>query len=219
MAAGRVEGCKEIWRWLAVFIRSSVSKAYLFAYSLKISKNRYLRIGKYYVIVGKNITFMQFERRKSMSKQEFLETLRRALARELSESEVADNINYYWNYIEQQIAMGKSEEQVLQELGDPRLIARTILQVDEKRDEESFAESTVYEGEDGTYREESGYEDVYQGVHEQVHRMSVKDWIRIILVLAIILLVLGTVFHILWKLLPVFLLIAGILWIYRRVIR
>lgn len=101
-----------------------------------------------------------------MSKQEFLETLRRALARELSESEVADNINYYWNYIEQQIAMGKSEEQVLLELGDPRLIARTILQVDEKRDEESFAESTVYEGEDGTYREESGYEDVYQGVIE-----------------------------------------------------
>lgn len=162
---------------------------------------------------------MQFERRKSMSKQEFLETLRRALARELSESEVADNINYYWNYIEQQIAMGKSEEQVLQELGDPRLIARTILQVDEKRDEESFTESTVYEGEDGTYREESGYEEMYQGVHEQVHRMSVKDWIRIILVLAIILLVLGTVFHILWKLLPVFLLIAGILWIYRRVTR
>lgn len=186
---------------------------------LKISKNRYLRIGKYYVIVGKNITFMQFERRKSMSKQEFLETLRRALARELSESEVADNINYYWNYIEQQIAMGKSEEQVLQELGDPRLIARTILQVDEKRDEESFAESTVYEGEDGVYREESGYEDVYQGVHEQVHRMSVKDWIRIILVLAIVLLVLGTIFHILWKLLPIFLLIAGILWIYRRVTR
>lgn len=154
-----------------------------------------------------------------MSKQEFLETLRRTLARELSESEVADNINYYWNYIEQQIAMGKNEEQVLLELGDPRLIARTILQVDEKRDEESFAESTVYEGEDGTYREESGYEDVYQGVHEQVHRMSVKDWIRIILVLAVILLVLGTVFHILWKLLPVFLLIAGILWIYRRVAR
>ena len=61
-----------------------------------------------------------------MSKQEFLDTLRRALARELSESEVADNINYYWNYIEQQVASGKSEEQVLSELGDPRLIARTI---------------------------------------------------------------------------------------------
>ena len=51
-----------------------------------------------------------------MSKQEFLDTLRRALARELSESEVADNINYYWNYIEQQVASGKSEEQVLSEL-------------------------------------------------------------------------------------------------------
>ena len=53
-----------------------------------------------------------------MSKQEFLDTLRRALARELSESEVADNINYYWNYIEQQVASGESEEQVLSELGD-----------------------------------------------------------------------------------------------------
>lgn len=58
-----------------------------------------------------------------MSKQEFLDTLRRALARELSESEVADNINYYWNYIEQQVHPGRVEEQVLSELGDPRLIA------------------------------------------------------------------------------------------------
>ena len=69
-----------------------------------------------------------------MSKQEFLDTLRRALARELSESEVADNINYYWNYIEQQVASGESEEQVLSELGDPRLIARTILQVDKQKE-------------------------------------------------------------------------------------
>ena len=68
-----------------------------------------------------------------MSKEEFLDTLRKVLARELSESEVADNINYYWNYIEQQIASGKTEEQVLQELGDPRLIARTILQVDREK--------------------------------------------------------------------------------------
>ena len=68
------------------------------------------------------------EKETGISKQELLDTLRRALARELSESEVADNINYYWNYIEQQVASGKSEEQVLSELGDPRLIARTILQ-------------------------------------------------------------------------------------------
>lgn len=76
-----------------------------------------------------------------MSKEEFLDTLRKVLARELSESEVADNINYYWNYIEQQIASGKTEEQVLQELGDPRLIARTILQVDEKREEEPYQDA------------------------------------------------------------------------------
>ena len=90
-----------------------------------------------------------------MSKEEFLDTLRKVLARELSESEVADNINYYWNYIEQQIASGKTEEQVLQELGDPRLIARTILQVDEKREEEPYQDAAVYTEEDGTYRKDT----------------------------------------------------------------
>ena len=93
-----------------------------------------------------------------MSKQEFLDTLRRALARELSESEVADNINYYWNYIEQQIASGKSEEQVLAELGDPRLIARTILQVDQRKEEaaDSYYQNTVYTEDEpsGSYRQD-----------------------------------------------------------------
>ena len=44
-----------------------------------------------------------------MSKQEFLDTSAHARWHvELSESEVADNINYYWNYIEQQVASGKT---------------------------------------------------------------------------------------------------------------
>ena len=93
-----------------------------------------------------------------MSKQEFLDTLRRALARELSESEVADNINYYWNYIEQQVASGKSEEQVLSELGDPRLIARTILQVDQQKEEaaDPYYQNTVYTEDEpsGSYRQD-----------------------------------------------------------------
>lgn len=154
-----------------------------------------------------------------MSKEEFLDTLRKVLARELSESEVADNINYYWNYIEQQIASGKTEEQVLQELGDPRLIARTILQVDEKREEEPYQDAAVYTEEDGTYREdtpESEYTDPFTGAHVEVRRMTAGDWAKIVLVIVIICIVLGTVFHILWKLLPVLLVIAAVLWIYRK---
>lgn len=40
---------------------------------------------------------------------------------------VEDNVRYYQNYISQEIASGKSEKEVLEELGDPRLIARTII--------------------------------------------------------------------------------------------
>ena len=113
-----------------------------------------------------------------MSKQEFLDTLRRALARELSEGEVADNINYYWNYIEQEIAFGKSEEQVLSELGDPRLIARTILQVDEQREEDENGRSFGYQEEvftanpDGSYDADAGAQnDPYSGggFHGNIH--------------------------------------------------
>ncbi len=163
-----------------------------------------------------------------MSKQEFLDTLRRALARELSEGEVADNINYYWNYIEQEIAFGKSEEQVLSELGDPRLIARTILQVDEQREEDETGRSFGYQEEvftanpDGSYDADSGTQnDPYSGndFHGSVHmhKLTVTDWIKIALVLIIIFLVLGTIFRILWKLLPFFIVVAVILWVYRRI--
>ncbi len=163
-----------------------------------------------------------------MSKQEFLDTLRRALARELSEGEVADNINYYWNYIEQEIAFGKSEEQVLSELGDPRLIARTILQVDEQREEDENGRSFGYQEEvftanpDGSYDADAGAQnDPYSGggFHGNIHmhKLTVTDWIKIALVLIIIFLVLGTIFRILWKLLPFFIVVAAILWVYRRI--
>ena len=137
-----------------------------------------------------------------MSKQEFLDTLRRALARELSESEVADNINYYWNYIEQQVASGKSEEQVLSELGDPRLIARTILQVDQQKEgaADPYYQNTVYTEDEpsGSYRQDVGadpFEDDF-GTQIHVRRLGVSDWIRIILVILIVLVVLGVFFHI-----------------------
>ncbi len=61
-----------------------------------------------------------------MSKIEFIEQLRRSLSSINDYTFVNDTIAYYENYIESQIRMGKTEEQVMQELGDPRLIAKSI---------------------------------------------------------------------------------------------
>lgn len=62
-----------------------------------------------------------------MDRNEFVSTLRAALTGEVSPAVVEDNVRYYQNYISQEIASGKSEKEVLEELGDPRLIARTII--------------------------------------------------------------------------------------------
>lgn len=62
-----------------------------------------------------------------MSKEEFLSTLGKRLAQTLPQDRVAENVRYYDRYIEEQKASGKTEQQVLEELGDPLLIARTIM--------------------------------------------------------------------------------------------
>ncbi len=156
-----------------------------------------------------------------MTRQEFLDILGRSLRRELSEQEVLDNIRYYEDYIDRAVRTGKSEEQVLAELGDPRLIARTILQVDQQREEQEErgyeSRETVYtEDADGTYQEESSDRDDSFGNRMKVHSFQIKGGLILLLVVVVLFLVLGTVFAILWKLLPVILIIAGITWLYRR---
>lgn len=58
-----------------------------------------------------------------MSKKEFLATLQEALAGQIPEGEIATQLDYYKSYIHN----SDSEKQALEELGDPRLIARTII--------------------------------------------------------------------------------------------
>lgn len=64
-----------------------------------------------------------------MNKQEFLNKLRSALGGLIPADQVEDTIRYYEDYINTQMRLGKTESQVLAELGDPRLIARSISDV------------------------------------------------------------------------------------------
>ena len=68
-----------------------------------------------------------------MTKQEFLEKLRLALNGKVAGNVVTENLQYYEDYINTEIRKGRSEEEVLASLGDPRLIARTIITTTGKR--------------------------------------------------------------------------------------
>ena len=81
-----------------------------------------------------------------MTKEEFLEQLEDALVGEVPNSVIYDNKNYYERYIFSEIKMGRSEADILEELGNPRLIARTI--IDTQGDAKQQYRDSVYYKED-----------------------------------------------------------------------
>ena len=62
-----------------------------------------------------------------MDKFEFLEKLKEALVQDLNPQAVQENLNYYSQYISDEAQGGMSEQQVVDSLGDPWMIARTII--------------------------------------------------------------------------------------------
>ena len=61
-----------------------------------------------------------------MNRFEFTEVLRKSLSGRVDYRVVNENVAYYENYIDTEMRKGRSEEEVLGELGDPRLLAKTI---------------------------------------------------------------------------------------------
>lgn len=64
-----------------------------------------------------------------------------ALEGQVSDFIISDNINYYRNYIENEISNGKNEEEVLNMLGDPRLLSKTIIEMHSTDDNTNNANS------------------------------------------------------------------------------
>lgn len=84
-----------------------------------------------------------------MSKIEFLEKLGKALGNDLSAPVVQGHVRYYSQYISDEVAKGRSEKEVIEELGDPWAIARNIIDVEANKSGSSRA--SVYEDTSGNY--------------------------------------------------------------------
>lgn len=139
-----------------------------------------------------------------MDRQTFIRELGRALYGKLGDAEIAGHIRYYEDYIAQETASGRTEEEVLEELGDPRLIARTIVGTAGGR--ASRTEYTV---------SEDGYEETRSG--ERIHDLS--GWRgKLILwgLLIVVLLVLVLVFHIIMAFLPLLIVLGVVGWLLRK---
>lgn len=106
-----------------------------------------------------------------MTRREFLDGLREALEGEVSERIIAENLNYYNGYIREEIAKGTSEQEVLQMLGDPRLIAQTIIDT-------NGGEGDYSTDEDTTSYSNGGYETSWQPdeKREEEHSSGRNFW-------------------------------------------
>ena len=132
-----------------------------------------------------------------MTKIEFLEGLRKALGNDLDRATVQENVNYYDGYIRDEVNKGRTEEEVTAELGDPWVIAQTVIDAEEAKrgvgrdagrsytTADSGYHDPVY-GDGGDYTREDYYNQD-QGYQTHVHTFGFDTWWKkLLLILGII---------------------------------
>ncbi|NBH81325.1 DUF1700 domain-containing protein [bacterium C-53] len=135
-----------------------------------------------------------------MDRQEFLKVLRQTLAGEVSAETVNENLNYYNDYIVTEMRKGRSESEVLQSLGDPRLIAKTIIDTHGTGNSQAFY---AYD--------EQGTEEVYEERSGRMFRLP--GWAMLLLVLVAAFVVVGAASSVVVSLLPIIVPVACIVYL------
>lgn len=141
-----------------------------------------------------------------MGRREFLDTLRTQLQGVLSPSEIEGHLHYYQEYIAESIASGKTEQEVMEELGNPIMIARTLIdsaQAEERREEwtyGSFGNQEFFGGFDSRASENDYGEEEKGSFKRKIHTFHISPfaakWVIplvVILIVFLLLTLLGTV--------------------------
>lgn len=121
-----------------------------------------------------------------MSRSQFIRELREALKNNVSETDVQENVRYYAGYIEDEVKKGRSEKEVIAELGDPWLLAKTIATAP--------GNQSSYQGYADTEEHDVKPEKNKSGGHPYVWKLDHK-W-KLLLLIAAVVLVLVVVFSI-----------------------
>ena len=84
-----------------------------------------------------------------MNKTEYVQIIEKALVGKVSPQEVQDTVAYYRDYIDMEIRKGRSEQEVLDQLGNPRLLVKSIIAAKEQRNASIEAEQVHEESAQG----------------------------------------------------------------------
>lgn len=168
-----------------------------------------------------------------MNKEEFIQSLRRDLSGDVPQNVLEENVQYYREYIDGEVAKGRTEEEVVEELGTPRLIAKNIEDTTELDEEEAGGQRYTDRGYGDTYSGSaygdsgSGYDSHGYGNPEtrgkgSFHLFDLSKWYGKLLVFLIVFAVLYMVFMIIggiFSLLAPFLGPILVIWLIVTIIR
>lgn len=150
-----------------------------------------------------------------MTKQEFLSRLKEALENRLDSRAVQENMDYYRSYIEEETRHGRSEEEVTDELGDPWVIAQSVINMTESRAaaEGGYGPGNVFDDGEPGYSDRRGYSDT------QIHTYMVNSWWKRLLflmgIIGIVLIVFAVIGGLISLVMPVVLPILVIIMVMR----
>ena len=134
-----------------------------------------------------------------MNRYEFIESLRAALSGKVTQSTLNDNVLYYEEYLDSEIRKGRTEEEVIRELGNPRLLAKTIVEANKQsnqwgRTSETYSDTVDF-----------GEEKKQAIVHMNGKEYKFPKWAGILVLVLIIVAVIAVVATVLSVLLPILL--------------
>ena len=118
-----------------------------------------------------------------MTRSEFLEKLREALSNDLNNQVVQEHIRYYDSYIAEEVSKGRSEEEVIAELGDPWVLAQTVIDMSESTGGYREGDSG-YETAGSRRSDNQGYRQEYSSAgRRDTHVFQIDSWWKKLLVL------------------------------------
>ncbi|MCI7795696.1 MAG: hypothetical protein MR528_05300 [Lachnospiraceae bacterium] len=162
-----------------------------------------------------------------MSKEEYLRGLEEALSGEVPASVIRDNLNYYSSYIAQEMAKGRTVDEIADEIGEPYIVARTIIDSCEAAGETgdgdgygSYQEAYT----DSGSRESYGREEQNRSPH--IHYIDLSKWYwKLLLILVVIFVctavfqVVGGIFYLLMRFAGPLCIIFLLIWLVRNMRR
>lgn len=131
-----------------------------------------------------------------MNQDDFIRAFQEALAGKVSEHIIRENTEYYRNYISTQVAQGMREADVLASLGDPRLLAKTVVESQKFSNEGQSSYRDAY----SDSKEQKGF---YTDEEPKTELRKAPAWVMTVLWILVIVAVLGFVFSVISFFAPV----------------